>query len=91
MCTIVYGTTSSATSTGETDMSGAERFTQTSDKSYDRHHYEMVLVNGDTHVFESYQEAQAFWFQTTGIGLPKVVKVLDKPKPKKKQTKAKGF
>ena len=89
MCTIVYGTTSSATSIGETDMSGAERFTQTSDKPYDRHSYEMVLVNGDKHTFDSWDQAQSFWFQTTAIGLPKVVNVLDKPKPK--STKAKGF
>ena len=49
----------------------------------------MVLVNGDKHTFESWDQAQAFWFQTTSIGLPKVINVLDKPK--KKQTKAKGF
>ena len=89
MCTIVYGTTSSATSTGETDMSGAERFTQTSDKPYDRHHYQMELTTGEKHTFESYQEAQAFWFHRNQLGYLKCVHVVDKPKPKK--TKAKGF
>ena len=91
MCTIVYGTTSSATSIGETDMSGAERFTQTSDKPYDRHHYQMELSNGEKHTFESYQEAQAFWFHRYQLGYLKCIHVIDKPKPKKKQTKAKGF
>ena len=72
-------------------MSGAERFTQTSRAPYDRHKYEMELTNGDKHIFESYDEVMAFWFHRNQMGYLKCVHVLDKPKPKKKQTKAKGF
>ena len=90
MCIIVYGTTSSATSTGDTNMSGAERFTVTSTGPYDRHTYEVVLANGDKKNFDTWEVCQAFWFQTTAIGLPKVVNVIDKPKKNKKSNK-KGF
>ena len=70
-------------------MAGIERFTVTSDGPYDRHTYEVVLSNGDKKKFDTWEVCQAFWFQTTAIGLPKVVNVVDKPK--KTKSKKKGF
>lgn len=70
-------------------MSGIERFTCTSDKPYNRHRYELVLTTGDKHIFESWEEAQAFWFARNALGYLKQVNVLDRKKAKK--PKAKGF
>ena len=49
----------------------------------------MELISGETHIFESWDEIQAFWFRSNQMGHLKRVHVLDKPKTK--QTKAKGF
>ena len=73
-------------------MTNIQAFTCTSLEPYDRHMYEMELTNGDKHIFDSYQEAQAFWFHRCELGYLKCVNVLDRTKKTKKtSTKPKGF
>jgi hypothetical protein len=62
-----------------------EFFTQTSDKSYDRHSYQVVSQSGESYLFDSYMDAQATWF-SKGVFLSHI-NVIDKAKLKKK----KGF
>lgn len=38
-------------------------FNQTSDEPYDRHHYKIVMRNGECVVVDSYDVAQSIWFQ----------------------------
>lgn len=38
-------------------------FTQTSDGSYDRHNYRVVLKDGRSAVLEDYEHVRAFWFE----------------------------
>lgn len=59
-------------------------FTQTSDKSYDRHDYRLVLTDGREIVFGNYEDVQLTWFQTASHFLSHV-EVLDK------KQKSKGF
>jgi hypothetical protein len=61
-------------------------FKQTCDKPYDRHHYKLVLSNGNELIFDNYEDVQAVWFQTAKQFLSHV-EVLDK----KTKSKAKGF
>ena len=60
-------------------------FSQTSDKSYDRHHYKIVSKT-KTIVVESWDEVQEYWWNN--CHLPSfegtVIHVIDKPKPKSK-------
>jgi hypothetical protein len=42
-------------------------FTKTSDRSYDRHHYEIVSKTGESVVVEDYMLAQATWFQKSSF------------------------
>ena len=62
-------------------------FDQTSNEPYNRHDYKLVYTNGNTKVFEEYQEFMAAWFQ-----YPKQLlshgEVLNK---KTKQKTLKGF
>ena len=63
-------------------------FQQTSDKSYDRHHYRIVCQN-KSFVVESWDEVQEWWWNNCHLPtFDAVVHVLDKPKPKKQ---SKGF
>ena len=59
------------------DPSDPRYFTQTSDKSYDRHKYQINLTNGKSVVFDDYEIMRAAWFQTDSMFL-KSVDVLDK-------------
>ena len=59
------------------DPSDPRYFTQTSDKSYDRHKYQINLTNGKSVVFDDYDIMRAAWFQTDSMFL-KSVDVLDK-------------
>ena len=63
-------------------------FEQTSNEHYNRHDYKLVYTNGETKVFENYQDFMATWFQ-----YPKQLlshgEVLDKKT--KKKTKSGGF
>ena len=38
-------------------------FTQTSDGSYDRHSYRIVLTNGKSITVDDYEQMRAMWFQ----------------------------
>ena len=64
-------------------------FEQTSDRSYDRHHYKIVCTS-NSFVVESWQEVQEWWWNNCRSPFFEgtVVEVLDKPKTKKK---SKGF
>jgi len=37
-------------------------FTQTSDEPYDRHHYKIVYVNGQSSTFTNYYDLMQQWF-----------------------------
>ena len=52
-------------------------FQQTSDEPYDRHNYRVVLLNGQTVVVDSWDLAQAIWFQQPSQFLSHI-EVLDK-------------
>ena len=39
-------------------------FTQTSNKPYDRHFYQVKLPNHNELAFEDYEQLRAWWFQT---------------------------
>lgn len=64
-----------------------EFFQQTSNDLYNRHDYKLVYTNGNTKVFDEYQEFMVAWFQ-----YPKQLlshgEVLDK---KVKKIKSGGF
>jgi hypothetical protein len=60
-------------------------FKQTSDKPYDRHHYKIVFTNGESEVFESWQEVFSRWWQVPSQ-FSSHIEVLDI-----KKTKTKGF
>ena len=63
-------------------------FSQTSDGSYDRHHYQIVSQT-KSFVVESWDEVQEWWWNNCHLPtFDAVVHVLDKPKPKKQ---SKGF
>lgn len=61
-------------------------FTATSFVPYRRHQYKVVRKNGESLIFESWEQAQAYWFQNSAMGNLSHIDVLDK-----KRTKAKGF
>ena len=60
-------------------------FSQTSDGSYDRHHYKIVCPN-KSFVVESWDEVQEYWWNNCYSPSIKdtVIEVLDKPKKKSK-------
>ena len=69
-------------------MTPVTPFTETCDKSYDRHNYRVYFKDGNSRVFDNWEDAQAFWLQFTATKLLQSVEVIDKPQ---KRTKAKGF
>jgi hypothetical protein len=54
-----------------------EFFAQTSNKSYDRHHYKVVAIGGDEIKVEAYDQAQSIWFQKNPF--LSHIEILDKP------------
>jgi hypothetical protein len=62
-------------------------FKQTSDELYLRHDYRVHFSNGNSLVFDNYEDVQRTWFQTPHQFLG-YVEVLDK---KKTKPKSKGF
>ena len=63
-------------------------FSQTSNKSYERHHYKIVYKDRSI-VVESWDEVQEWWWNNCRLpAFDAVVHVIDKPKTKKK---SKGF
>ena len=59
-------------------------FTQTSDKLYDRHFYQVEYPDGRAYTFEDYTMMRAWWFQQANTTGAKVT-VMDY------QQQAKGF
>lgn len=64
-----------------------ENFTQTSDKLYENHTYQLVYQNGDKKIFENYYDLMFTWTNTKKELLSHV-EVLDN---KSKSKNAKGF
>ena len=69
-------------------MSELVTYTQTCDKSYERHSYIVYFKDGNRRLFDNWEEVQAFWFQFASMKLLSHVEVTDKPKLR---TKSKGF
>ena len=71
------------------ERSDPQFFEQTSDISYDRHHYKIVCRT-KSFVVESWEEVQEWWWNNCRSPFFEgtVIEVIDKPKPKKQ---SKGF
>ena len=69
-------------------------FRATCDALYVRHNYRLVLQNGQSIIYGSYEEAQAMWWQG-GKNTFSHIEVIDAPKPKptkkEKRSGGKGF
>jgi len=66
-------------------MSSIPTFTQTSDGLYDRHNYKIVFKGGRKEIYcESWESAQAIWFQWAQMQAIDYIEVCDikKYKPK---------
>lgn len=63
-------------------MNLPKTFSQTCDKPYDRHDYKFFYSNGNSVIFDNYEDVQRTWFQTPHQFLSHV-EVLEKKKPKK--------
>ena len=59
------------------------RFEQTSDKPYDRHQYQLEC-NGQSIIFDDYDQLRAYWFQSVRNWKDAKVNVLDRKQNKKK-------
>ena len=64
-------------------------FAQTSDIPYDRHHYRFVYSDGQSKIFESYDQAQQEWFNLPTV-FKSHIEVLDIKNKKQKNLKG-GF
>jgi len=71
------------------DPSDSRYFRQTSNEPYLRHDYKLVMSNGDTVVFDNYEDVQRKWFEYSGNFLSHV-EVLDH-KQSNENKKKKGF
>ena len=75
--------------TGMTELIGKDDsryFSQTCNKSYDRHHYKIVSKHYATFIVKSWEEVQEWWWNHSNmIGFDAVVEVLDIPE------KTRGF
>ena len=58
-------------------------FTETSSKIYDRHQYEFVYSNGQSRVFDSWEETRSEWFNLPSQ-MKSHINVLDQKQNKKK-------
>lgn len=67
-------------------------FTQTSDKLYDRHFYQVEYTDGRAFSFNDYTQMRAWWFQQMNI-TDAVVHVIDTPQYTKslRTSDTKGF
>jgi len=63
------------------EKSDPQYFTETSDLSYDRHHYKVFYHDGETKVVESWEEAQLIWWNTAPQLLSHI-EILDKKEVK---------
>ena len=57
-------------------------FTQTDNKPYNRHRYQLVDVYGESVTFDTWEEAQMVWFQSSQLGNLSHINVIDKVKNK---------
>ena len=62
-------------------------FTQTSDKTYDQNKYQVFSKDGNSNEFDSYEEAQKFWFDWCRTGQMSHLLIL----PKRKKSLRGGF
>jgi len=58
-------------------------FTQTSDKSYDKHSYRVNLIGGKSVTFDGWREATDYWMTHSPLGGVVSIEVIDKVKRKK--------
>ncbi len=67
-------------------------FTQTSDKLYDRHFYQVEYTDGRAYSFQDYTQMRAWWFQQMNT-TDAVVHVIDTPQYTKslRASDTKGF
>ena len=67
-------------------------FTQTSNKPYDRHFYQVEYTDGRAYAFEDYTQMRAWWFQQMNT-TDAVVHVIDTPQYTKslRASDTKGF
>ena len=68
-------------------------FTQTSDKPYDRHFYQVEYPNGRAYSFPDYEQMRVWWFQqmdTTGA-IVHVIDTISYTDSQQKQQQPKGF
>ena len=78
------------------DMNGMtehiKTFTQTSDKLYDRHFYQVEYPDGRAYSFQDYTQMRAWWFQQMDT-TDAVVHVIDTPQYTKslRVSDTKGF
>ena len=63
--------------------SDPQYFTDTSDEPYDRHQYEFVYSNGQSRVFDSWEETRSEWFNIP-LQFKSHINVLDRKQKKKK-------
>ena len=56
-------------------------FSQTSNESYDRHHYKLVFKEKYV-ILKTWEEVQEYWWNKKTFENP-VIEVIDKPQPKK--------
>ena len=56
-------------------------FSQTSNESYDRHHYKLVFKEKYV-ILKTWEEVQEYWWNKKAFENP-VIEVIDKPQPKK--------
>ena len=64
-------------------------FRATCDALYVRHNYRLVLQNGQSIIYGSYEEAQAMWWRGGGNTFSHI-EVIDAPKVKPQKSKRKG-
>lgn len=67
-------------------MNSLKTFTQTSDQPYSRHHYKVSKKSGESITFESWEDAQAYWFSACQLKNLSHIDVLDV-----KSSQSKGF
>ncbi len=65
-------------------------FTQTSNESYDRHFYRVVLTDGRSVMLEDYEQVRSVWFEYASKLLSHV-EVIDACQYDKESNSSKGF
>ena len=58
-------------------------FSNTSDLLYDRHNYKLIQNDGNSIIFDNWQDAQSYWFERYSLGTLSYFEVLDKKEKRK--------